>query len=694
MGKVHRKGTAPDTKKLKRRAKRPCRSAPAVPGTVTVAFAKREVTNREIWRGRVRWDAVTQDTAGRALAVELYQVELRATDASGVPVDFDGGDPAVYSAPIPADLPRLAVFFPLARPRTWYYQGRVRALNRVRGARCWSAWSAWTTATQPATGALPGPAAPTGPTLTIDKVEGARSSPFRAKLSWNEVPQWAPADGDTVDGASRYDVQFAVSKDGGGSTINTRRRTVAARDEDADVTAYAEFTKIRRKRHYRGRIRAVDLFGRKGAWSAWTAWTQPGGKPGPVQNITVANPKPRKVVVRWDPPVDTTDFDYYKVEIYRGAVLMETGEIAGRQYVYDVPLADRGLTHTAKVYAVDAPESGAEEPSDPTTSGGIADAGVWTGDEVTTAQGPITDGVAPASSPTPTVRGLLKGLEVSWTPIVNADPVTYEVHVSATSGFTPSATTKVGEVGGDGFGFHIRKLNDGSDLVYGTTYFVKLIAKDEDGAAAPSAQASGTQLQVNTPDIVVNSITTALLAIEDYVDFLATSSPAAPAAGAVRVHGENLGGVAHLWAKLSTGIKLNLTVPSVQIARATPQSIANNTTTTVGITSETWDHGGFYPGSGDVLTIPFTGIYLLHAECLWAQDATGRRVLRINDGNLVLTPREDGRPAVSGGPTGQSFSCFSHLTNTDTVSLKVIQQSGGALDLDWAVLTMFLVRAI
>lgn len=55
----------------------------------------------------------------------------------------------------------------------------------------------------------------------------------------------------------------------------------------------------------------------------------------------------------------------------------------------------------------------------------------------------VLDGVPPASSPTPVVKGGIGSLFVSWDAITNHDPVSYEVHVSKTSGFTPSGTTLV-----------------------------------------------------------------------------------------------------------------------------------------------------------------------------------------------------------------------------------------------------------
>jgi hypothetical protein len=101
---------------------------------------------------------------------------------------------------------------------------------------------------------------------------------------------------------------------------------------------------------------------------------------------------------------------------------------------------------------------------------------------------PSSDAIAPSTSPTPNVIGGAGYLAVDWDPITNNDPVTYEVHVSTTTGFTPSASTKSGQL--NGTLFFIKAMPDGTPLDYGapvngigsTEYFVKVVAKDVDGA--------------------------------------------------------------------------------------------------------------------------------------------------------------------------------------------------------------------
>jgi hypothetical protein len=105
----------------------------------------------------------------------------------------------------------------------------------------------------------------------------------------------------------------------------------------------------------------------------------------------------------------------------------------------------------------------------------------------------------------PTLDGSLGILVARWTPVSNNDLVVYEVHLSTSSGFTPDSSTKVSETTGASFVF--RKTASGAALSYGVPYYCKIVAKDPDGSAAASAQATSTLAQVSTPDIVANSIT-------------------------------------------------------------------------------------------------------------------------------------------------------------------------------------------
>jgi len=349
---VQRGGVAYTAKAAAARHKRPCRSAPATPQNVAVTFRKvRRRGKRDFWNAIIAFDQVTLDVAGRPLSVERYDAQLRYTDASGVPISIDGSTDDVRHGSIAGDdTPRRIPIRDLERPRAWYVQARVRVLNRIHGGRCWSAWSGWTTpAVQPVSGALAGPSAPTGLTLTLDKVEGTARFPWRARVGWNELTTWQPADDDGVVEVVDYHVQLAVSNDAGSTTANTRNMHVPA--DQSLTTNKADFFNCRGKRSYRARVRAKDAEGQWGAYTSWTTWLSPGGAPGPVTNLTWSNPTPATFLAKWDKPTDPTDAVEYYVKVLRmpGSVVVDEGFTYGNRWRYHIPKADRGNNHKARV---------------------------------------------------------------------------------------------------------------------------------------------------------------------------------------------------------------------------------------------------------------------------------------------------------------------------------------------------------
>lgn len=431
MAKVHRRGQGPGVKKANKRHKRGCRSAPALPSRFTITYSKREVHHREEWLARAKWSPVVLDVAGRPLSVDEYEVQLRATDASGVPVDFgdsvnltaataasgvatfttgpdhhfSAGDEVTVSGVTPSayngtwtvlaagltnddfkatlgstpaagsafgavilanwdfwshtekahgpNADERCVFFPLAHPKTWYFQGRLRVLNRVHGTKCWSAWTGWTTPTQPASGAIAGPPVPTGVTLDLDKVEGTKKHPWRARSKWNTSPEYTPTGGDLTK-IGQYGVKLEVSHNGGTTVANIRRETV---DHDSTLTTHHKnWFNIKRKRSYRTSVRAQDQYGNWGAYSSPTSWISIGGDPDDVSNVVCTNPTVGTMLTTWDLPTDLSDVDGIKVVVTRkdggGGTVVETDYIGSHRtkYLYEIPFADRDWNHTAKVH--------------------------------------------------------------------------------------------------------------------------------------------------------------------------------------------------------------------------------------------------------------------------------------------------------------------------------------------------------
>lgn len=121
-----------------------------------------------------------------------------------------------------------------------------------------------------------------------------------------------------------------------------------------------------------------------------------------------------------------------------------------------------------------------------------------------------TDGLAPASSPEPTVTGGLGVLFVRHGGITNADPVTYDYHLSTTTGFTPDASTLVASSPSSLVA--VRSLTDGTTLEYDTDYYVRIVASDADGDGPASVEASGRLDRAGVADLAAGSVTAEHLA--------------------------------------------------------------------------------------------------------------------------------------------------------------------------------------
>lgn len=125
-----------------------------------------------------------------------------------------------------------------------------------------------------------------------------------------------------------------------------------------------------------------------------------------------------------------------------------------------------------------------------------------------------TDGLPPASSPAAEVIGGLEVILARWAAIVNADPVTYRVDISTTTGFTPDSTTLVARTTATqltikalpGLPPALPSDPDPRKLQYDTTYYVRITAEDADGAAAPGVQASATIFQITGDNVAADTI--------------------------------------------------------------------------------------------------------------------------------------------------------------------------------------------
>jgi hypothetical protein len=111
-----------------------------------------------------------------------------------------------------------------------------------------------------------------------------------------------------------------------------------------------------------------------------------------------------------------------------------------------------------------------------------------------------SDGFPPTISPTPEAFGTVGAILLRWVPLSNADPVTYDVHMSTSTGFAVSGANLIVE-DETGSAVTITKNPDGSDLVPATNYYFRVVVKDEDGAAAASSEVSAQTKQATNAEI-------------------------------------------------------------------------------------------------------------------------------------------------------------------------------------------------
>jgi hypothetical protein len=111
-----------------------------------------------------------------------------------------------------------------------------------------------------------------------------------------------------------------------------------------------------------------------------------------------------------------------------------------------------------------------------------------------------SDGIAPASSPTPVIIGGIRQFFLTWAPVSNSDPVTYDVHMSLTASFTAGPSTLVGSTEGTTFITQIENPD------YTATYYHKIIARDADGSAAAGPEVAAVLVAINSPDLAANIV--------------------------------------------------------------------------------------------------------------------------------------------------------------------------------------------
>lgn len=124
---------------------------------------------------------------------------------------------------------------------------------------------------------------------------------------------------------------------------------------------------------------------------------------------------------------------------------------------------------------------------------------------------PTPDGTPPGQVVGVTSQGGIRSVFLFWPAVANHDSVTYKVHGSTVSGFTPSASTLLNDsvVGGQYAAKQAWDPTAGAlvSLQPTVSYYFRVIATDVDGDGTASAEISGAPLQVSSDDISVNAVT-------------------------------------------------------------------------------------------------------------------------------------------------------------------------------------------
>jgi hypothetical protein len=139
-----------------------------------------------------------------------------------------------------------------------------------------------------------------------------------------------------------------------------------------------------------------------------------------------------------------------------------------------------------------------------------------------------SDGAVPVGAVTLSASAGIGYIYLSWTPLTNNDPVTYDVYMSTTNNFTTyDATTKITEVSGTSA--FIDTTVAGASLAYGTTYYFKVRARDKDGSSTSvSNQASAAPVQAASTDLTP-AVNTSITNAQTAADTAQASSDAADA---------------------------------------------------------------------------------------------------------------------------------------------------------------------
>lgn len=247
MARRRDRGAVAELREARRRAKRPCRSAPAAPTNGQTIWETTDGNRFDRIRGRFRWDEVTTDIANRPISVRRYIVQVQHSKDQ---VNWSEPDRRVVAAK-DDDANTTAHVVIRGIHKRLFYRWRVRAEDRHG---CRSAWAGWFPS---ATGENPvdpdAPPAPMNVTL-VGKLQ-------RIVADWDlaEDPLDTDPDVRTVDPRIAH-IQYQIATDAGFSQIAKRgrfgtREHMAWTPPDSLASSTFYF-----------RVRSINAEGTRSAW--------------------------------------------------------------------------------------------------------------------------------------------------------------------------------------------------------------------------------------------------------------------------------------------------------------------------------------------------------------------------------------------------------------------------------------------
>lgn len=134
--------------------------------------------------------------------------------------------------------------------------------------------------------------------------------------------------------------------------------------------------------------------------------------------------------------------------------------------------------------------------------------------------------------------------------------------------------------------------------------------------------------------------------------------------------------------------------------RGTNLSVSDSTDTDVTLTSETWDEGSWIAVTSATFTVPAsavppgytTVIVDIRANVLWAGNSSGARRIIINKTGTQIRSKAHDMYSASAFP--QDLAVLEPAVAGDTFKLQVWQNSGGALNVSSASLSVSVYRPL